>query len=116
MLHRCRPPAHAAEYRARSERRLGELMKPLPKNKGGGDQRSDHRGNNDPGDRGGGKKADAPASYASMGIDKNLAKAARAKGTRFALAGRGVIGGASDTPPIPRSYLHPAVQGEGDAG
>jgi N6-adenosine-specific RNA methylase IME4 len=62
--------AHAAEYRARSERRLGELMAVTPKAEGarapGTARGKATRG------------TENPASYLSQGIDKNLAKSARA--------------------------------------
>ena len=58
----------AAEARLRSERRLGELIAEMPKAKGGGDQKSDHRGAKNPSDT---------ETLADLGIDKNLAKAAR---------------------------------------
>jgi N6-adenosine-specific RNA methylase IME4 len=57
--------ADAAEYRARSERRLGELMAAAPKNEGGRPWLQNNRGIENP-------------SYSEQGIDKNLAKAARA--------------------------------------
>jgi hypothetical protein len=64
--------AKAAEIRKRAERRLGELMKEQKKkvgfNKGGGDQKSNHRVSKKPGD---------PVTLAEAGIDKNLAHAAR---------------------------------------
>lgn len=53
----------AAEIRFRAERRLGEMMKEQPKN---------------PGHRFGGVSETPPATLADMGIDKNLAKRARA--------------------------------------
>jgi hypothetical protein len=65
--------ADAAELKLEAERKLGQLMaaqkKTIGFNKGGGDQRSDHRGSKNPGD---------PATLAEAGIDKNLAKRARA--------------------------------------
>jgi N6-adenosine-specific RNA methylase IME4 len=57
--------ADATEYRARSERRLGELMAAAPKNEGGRPWPQNNRGIENP-------------SYSEQGIDKNLAKAARA--------------------------------------
>jgi N6-adenosine-specific RNA methylase IME4 len=63
--------AHAAEYRARSERRLGELMAVAPKARNGGSNQ--HRGKKE---LRGIENPEAP-TLASQGIDKNLAKAAR---------------------------------------
>jgi hypothetical protein len=63
-----RRPAHAGEYRARSERRLGELMAAMPKHEGGRPQQK-NRGNNDP-VFGGREPGDAPATLSSLGIDK----------------------------------------------
>jgi N6-adenosine-specific RNA methylase IME4 len=67
--------ADAVEIRMRASRKLDELRQAQKEtvglNKGGGDQRSDHRGFKDPGDR---------PTLASQGIDKNLAKQARALG------------------------------------
>jgi N6-adenosine-specific RNA methylase IME4 len=70
--------ADAAEYRARSERRLGELMDAAPKAAGGGHQHKAYRGKQNP-DKNGAEEvqADAPVPLAAQGIDKNLAKAAR---------------------------------------
>jgi hypothetical protein len=58
----------AIEIRMRAERRLGELMATMPKAKGGGDMRPEHRVI---------KKPDAPLDLKSQGIDKNLAHRAR---------------------------------------
>jgi hypothetical protein len=67
----------AAEIRKRAKRRLGELMKEQKKkvgfNKGGGDQKSDHRVS---------KKPDDPVTLAEAGIDKNLAHAARTEAAK----------------------------------
>jgi hypothetical protein len=69
--------AKAAEIRKRAKRRLGELMKEQKKkvgfNKGGGDQKSDHRVSKKPGD---------PITLAEAGIDKNLAHAARTEAAK----------------------------------
>jgi N6-adenosine-specific RNA methylase IME4 len=63
----------ATEVRRRAERRLGELIEEDRKAgklaKGGGDQKSDHRGSENPSDK---------PTLAEQGIDKNLAKRARA--------------------------------------
>jgi hypothetical protein len=65
--------AEAEVLKLEAERRLGQLMQVQREtfglNKGGGDQRSDHRGIQNPGD---------PPTLAEAGIDKNLAKKARA--------------------------------------
>jgi hypothetical protein len=60
--------SYSVEVKKRAVRRLGELMEEGPKAKGGGDQRSKHRGIKNPG---------APKSLKEQKIDKNLAKAAR---------------------------------------
>jgi hypothetical protein len=60
--------------RARSECRLGELMAETPKAEGAGAPGTD-RGKATRG-------TENPASYLSQGIDKNLAKAARAASKR----------------------------------
>jgi hypothetical protein len=62
----------AIEIRMRAERRLGELMATMPKAKGGGDMRPEHRVI---------KKPDAPLDLKSQGIDKNLAHRARTSKT-----------------------------------
>jgi hypothetical protein len=63
----------AAEIRHRAVRRIGQLInlqkESLGLAKGGGDQKSDHRGKISPSDR--------PATLAEAGIDKDLAKVAR---------------------------------------
>jgi hypothetical protein len=63
----------ALEIRVRAERRLGEMMAEQPKAKGGGDRKSEeyHRGLADPSDT-------EPVTLGQAGIDKNLAKRARA--------------------------------------
>jgi len=62
----------AAELRLRATRRIGELMGEQKKTvglaKGGGDQKSKHRGKKNP---------SGPPTLADAGIDKNLAKEAR---------------------------------------
>jgi hypothetical protein len=62
----------ATEIRLRAERRLGEMIREQKEtvglNKGGGDQKSDHRVPEKPGDK---------PTLASQGIDKNLADRAR---------------------------------------
>lgn len=58
----------AVAIRMRAERRCGEMMAEQPKAKGGGDQKSDHRVFEKPGD---------PITLARAGIDKNLAHRAR---------------------------------------
>jgi hypothetical protein len=67
--------ADAIEIRMRATRKLDQLRQAQKEtvglHKGGGDQRSDHRGSKNPGDR---------PTLASQGIDKNLAKQARALG------------------------------------
>jgi hypothetical protein len=64
--------AEAAVLKLEAERRLGQLMAAqkatIGFNKGGGDQRSDHRNSKKPGD---------PPTLAEAGIDKNLADKAR---------------------------------------
>jgi protein gp37 len=66
--------ADAVGIRMRAERRVGELMNGQKKTvglaKGGGDQKSDHRGIKNP--------SGAKPTLAEAGIDKNLAKKARA--------------------------------------
>ena len=59
----------ASEIRLRAERRLGEMMQESLKAKGGGDVRRKHRGLKLPGD---------PITLSEVGIDKYLAKRARA--------------------------------------
>jgi len=59
----------ASEVRLRSERRLGELMREMPKAKGGGDQKSNHRDEKRP--------SDPTPTLSDLGIDKNLAHSAR---------------------------------------
>jgi protein gp37 len=62
----------AAEFIIRAQRKLGQMMEAARKAgalaKGGGDQRSDHRGVKSPGD---------PPTLADQGVDKDLAKSAR---------------------------------------
>ena len=57
--------ADAAEYRARSERRLGELMAAAPKNEGGRPWLQNNRGNESP---------SYIPTLAEQGIDKDLAR------------------------------------------
>lgn len=63
----------AMEIRLRAERRLGEMIAEQKATiglaKGGGDQKSNHRGIQSP--------SDSPPTLAEAGIDKDLAKAAR---------------------------------------
>jgi hypothetical protein len=65
--------AEAEVLKLEAERKLGQLMtaqkETIGFNKGGGDQRSDHRDSENPG---------GPPTLAEAGIDKNLAKRARA--------------------------------------
>jgi hypothetical protein len=110
-----RRPAHAAEYRSPSEPRLGELMAETPKVEGarapGTNRGKATRG------------IENPASYLSQGIDKNLAKAARAawkmddeRGPkRSGKSRRASVAAGYPIPmiPIPRSM---ALRGKGGGG
>jgi len=96
--------ADALEIRLRAERRLGAIMQAQKQvvgvNKGGGDQRSDHRGSQNPG---GAQSQPKLPTLAEAGIDKNLAKRARSAATlpqeefeEIIKEGRGKITAVSD--------------------